>query len=117
MLSERVQAARKKAQNERIAAKTKKGYVDTTNKDGTIKALGFFASQQQQKTFAAKNEAIRKARIDHVLAVEDLAIAEIDGGDLNEAKEAVGITALIVQNLVESKQSQRGPALTAAGGV
>lgn len=113
-LSERVQAARKKSQQLRLVAKTKKGYVDTTNKDGTLKSLGYHNSQPQQKVLHAAGVALNEARADLALSVEDLAVAEIDGVGLEAAQTAVQVNALIVQNMEAAKNVRRGVSLTNA---
>lgn len=117
--SERVQAAQKKAQLARIEAKGKtKTYVDKVGKDGKVSQFGYLNSQQPQKTMAAKGAAITKARADYELAIENLAVAEIDGEGLEAAKENLYVTKSVLQNnlaAVSTKRSVRS--LTNAGGV
>ena len=116
--SERVQAAQKKAQLARHEAKGKtKNYVDKVGKDGVVTQLGFLNSQQPQKTMAAKGAAVIKARADYELAIEDLAVAEIDGEGLEAAKENVAVTDLVLQNNIAAASTKRSSAsLKAAGG-
>ena len=117
MRSKKVQAAVKEAQKNRIAAKTKKGYVDTVGKDGEVTKLGFFASQQEQKTAAAINQGIRTARSEYVTAIDDLGVAEITGEGLETARENVGVTQLILQKREAAKRSPTSAALTKAGSI
>lgn len=105
-ISEKLQAARKQAQKARLK---KKGDPDYPV---------FYASQPLQKVKAEENEAIRKAKEDHRNAIEDLKLAEVTGKGLKKAREQVGVTRLIVQQLVAQKAANKHPgvSLTAAGG-
>lgn len=117
MRSKRVQAAVKDVQEKRIAAKTKKGYVDTVGKDGKVTKLGFFASQQEQVTAAAVNKGIRTARLNYATAIDDLGVAEITGDGLEAARENVGVTQIVLQKSEAAKRSRTGAALTNAGSI
>ena len=115
--SERVQGAMKKAQRARHEAKGKKGYVDKVGKDGIVSQLGYLNSQQPQKTMAVKHAAVVKARAEYALAIENLAVAEIDGEGLEAAKENVAVTELVLRNNIAVASVKRaGASLTAAGG-
>lgn len=116
--SERVQAAQKKAQLARIEAKGKtKSYIDKVGKDGVVSQLGYLNSQQPQKTMAAKGAAVTKARAEYELAIENLAVAEIDGEGLEAAKENVAVAELVLQNNLAAASVKRlGAALTSVGG-
>lgn len=116
--SERVQEALKKAQLDRLAAKEKrKAYVDTVGKDGLVSKFGYLNSQQPQKTMAAKAAAVTKARVEYELAIEDLAIAEIDGEGLETAKENVYVTKTVLANFIAAASVKRsGASLTNVGG-
>jgi phage-related baseplate assembly protein len=107
-LSERVQAARKRAQQLRLDAKSDKKKIKTYP--------AFIASTPQHKVLAAANEGIRLAREDLKLAAENLAIAEIDGEGLDAAQEAFKVARLVVHNREVAKRTRRGVSLTNAGG-
>jgi len=115
--SERVQAAMKKSQLARHEAKGKKGYVDKVGKDGVVTQLGYLNNQQPQKTIAAKEVAIKKSRVDYNAALEDLAVAEIDGEGLAAAQENVYVTKAVWQNLEVANVKRPKASLTSAGGV
>lgn len=116
--SKRVQAAQKKAQNARIKAKLKtKSYVDKVGDDGVVTELGYLNNQQPQKTMAAKDAAIKKARVDYDLAIEDLAVAEIDGEGLEAAKENAYVAKAVWQNLEAANVKRPKVSLTNVGGV
>jgi hypothetical protein len=105
-MSARVQKARKAAHKKRLAEKKAnlKGYPE------------FYANQPLQKVRAAKNEEIRSANANYVVAVEDLQVAQITGEGLEAAQEAVAVSGLIVQNLEQAKRERPGVRLTNAGG-
>lgn len=114
-LTERVQTARKEAQVKRLEMKGKKGYIDHCDKNGVVDKLGFFSSQPFQKMRIEEAEKIRVAKVSYLSAVEDLDVAQIDGENLEEAKHAVAVAGLVLQNLEAARSQRPGISLTKAG--
>jgi len=85
-----VQEARKAMQTARLKEKGKKNYPE------------FYAKQPLQVVKAAKNEEARAARQALKDADEALAVAEITGEGLEEAKHDRAVAALIAERSVPS---------------
>lgn len=102
-MTKRVQAARKEAQEKRLARKGKKDYPE------------FYANQPLQKVKAAANEEIRRAKQSAKDAAEDLEVAEITGEGLEAAQEAAMAAYMLVAKLEAGKRTKPGVSLTARG--
>ncbi len=105
-VSEAVQAARKDKQNERIAMK--KGMKTAKDVAAYVK---WYANQPMQLERARKNAVLRANRGVLAEANEALAVAEIDGVGLEEAKQAQAVAALVVE------RSQPGPRTARSAGL
>jgi len=101
--SAKVRAARKKAQEARLAKKGSKDYST------------YYANQPTEKVRAQEEAKIRGARQVHEDAVESLAVAEITGEGLAKAQENVVVTQLVVEKLAAAKRIKSGVSLTAGG--
>ena len=102
-MTKRVQAARKEAQEKRLARKGKKDYPE------------FYANQPLQKVKAAANEEIRRAKQSAKDAAEDLEVAEITGEGLEAAQEAAMAAYMLVAKLEAGKRTRPGVSLTVKG--
>ena len=102
-MTKRVQAARKEAQEKRLARKGKKDYPE------------FYANQPLQKVKAAANEEIRRAKQSAKDAAEDLEVAEITGEGLEAAQEAAMAAYMLVAKLEAGKRTRPGVSLTVRG--
>ena len=103
-LPEKVQAARKKQQKERLKMKGKPGYGE------------YFAKLPQQQMAAAENEKIVKAKGAIAAALEEVQLAEVTGIDLAGKQNELAVVTLVHSNLVDAKEARRRkPLLTAAG--
>ncbi len=126
----KVQAAKKKAQLARLAAKKSGSKIDKdgnskyagssgVDDDGKVITLdaGFYADQPKQKVRAEQNKKIADANAEFKTALEDLEVAEITGEGLEAAQELVGVAGMVVQNLELSKSVARSGSsvLTNAG--
>jgi len=83
-----VAEARKEMQTKRLKEKGKKGYPE------------FYAKQPLQVEKAARNEKYRAAKASVKKAAEVLAIAEITGEGLEEAKHDHAVATLLVERAV-----------------
>ncbi len=103
--SERVRAARKSQQLDRLAAKEN----DPEN------YAAYYANMPSQRVAREKNDQIRGARQDLRDAIEDLRVSEIDGVNLLGAQEAATVAALVVEKLIAAKSPNASASLTNAG--
>jgi len=99
--SEKVRAARKKMQEDRLAKKGDPNYAE------------FYASQPLQRVKAAKNDEMKAARKALRDATENLQVAEVTGEGLQAAQEAQAVAALVVHKL-GARDAHPGVALSAA---
>lgn len=105
-VSEAVQAARKAKQLERI--EKKKGLKTAKDAAGYAE---WYANQPMQLVRAQKNAVLQANRRKLDETNEVLAVAEIDGVGLEEAKHAQAVAALVVE------RSQPGPRTPHAAGL
>lgn len=108
-VSAAVQEARKAKQLERI--EKKKGMKTAKDAAGYAK---WYANQPMQVVRAQKNATLRDNREMLVEANEALAVAEIDGVGLDEAKHAQAVAALVVERSHPGPRTLRTAGLSGA---
>jgi len=103
--SEKVRAARKKGQLDRLAAKKKSKGNSYAN---------YFSNLPKQLLKAQVNNKISLARQDLKDAIENLQIAEETGENVLEVQETAQVAALYLEKLEASKKPISMASLTAA---